>query len=338
MKNGLTFALSVPQFIAVRPDGSFDADAYATVVAEADRLGYDQILVADHVFVPSYWAKVIGDFFLDPFVLLSHLAARTTSIELVLACLVMPYRQPFTTAKMVASLDQVSNGRMALGVVPGYLKEEFEAFNLPIDERAAMTDEFLELMKELWTSEAATFEGRYYSADGIDLKPRCARSPHVPIWVGGSWKGALRRVAHSGDVWHPLGWSVVDDTYREANAQELAGKVLPTSGTTPEKLAAGVEEIRRMADEAGRDIGHLQVVPYCGLPEDETTRGLPLTERGAMAIIGGGPKVVDWLGRYLDAGATGFVVTTGGMTPAECIEQLHRFAEETAPELEARAN
>jgi alkanesulfonate monooxygenase SsuD/methylene tetrahydromethanopterin reductase-like flavin-dependent oxidoreductase (luciferase family) len=192
-------------------------------------------------------------------------------------------------------------------------------------------------MRELWTSDSASYQGRYFSCDGIDLKPRCARSPHVPIWVGGSSKQALRRTAEYGDVWHPLGFTVVDDAYKAQNADELAGKQLPTSGTTPERVAEGLEEIRRHADEAGRDVRHLQVVVYPGLPDDEETRGRPLSERGAMAIVGGGGKVLDWLGRYVDAGATGFTVTTSGMTPAECIEQLHRFAEEVVPELNDRA-
>ena len=291
MQGGLTYGVSVPQFIAMRPDGSFDADAYAEVIAAADRLGYDQVLLADHVFIPTYWAKVIGDFYLEPFALLSYLAARTSRIELVVACLVVPYRQPFTTAKMVASLDQLANGRLALGVVPGYLKEEFEAFGLPLEERGAMTDEFLRIMIELWTSDAATYDGKYYSCEGIDLKPRCARKPHVPIWIGGSSKAALRRVAELGDVWHPLGFTVVDDAYRTANADELAGKQLPTSGTTPERLARDLATVRGLAEETGRDLADLRVVVYSGLPEDDETRGLPLDRRGALASC---PAATGW--------------------------------------------
>ena len=103
------------------------------------------------MFVPEYWSKVITDHWLEPFALLSYLAARTLQIELVISCLVVPYRQPFITAKSVVTLDQLSGGRMALGIVPGYLKEEFEAFRLPIDERNAMTNEFVHIMIELWT-------------------------------------------------------------------------------------------------------------------------------------------------------------------------------------------
>jgi alkanesulfonate monooxygenase SsuD/methylene tetrahydromethanopterin reductase-like flavin-dependent oxidoreductase (luciferase family) len=138
-------------------------------------------------------------------------------------------------------------------------------------------------------------------------------------------------------VWHPLGFTVVDDAYKAQNAGELAGKQLPTSGTTPERVAEGLAEIRRRAGEAGRDVSHLQTVVYPGLPDDEERRGRPLSERGPLAIIGGGDKVLDWLGRYVDAGATGFTVTTSAMTPSACIEQLQRFAEEVMPELDQRA-
>ena len=94
---------------------------------------------------------MITDVWLEPFALLSYLAAVTSRIELVIACLVVPYRQPFVTAKSVATLDQLSGGRATLGIVPGYLKEEFEAFALPLEERNAMTNEFVRIMIELWT-------------------------------------------------------------------------------------------------------------------------------------------------------------------------------------------
>jgi probable F420-dependent oxidoreductase len=257
MSSRISTVITLPHHLALRPDGSFDADIYTDAVVRAEGLGYDHTMTPDHVFVPEYWAKVVGDAWVDPFTLLSYVAARTSRIGLLLSCLVVPYRQPFATAEMVATLDQLSQGRFQLGIVPGYLKEEFETFGLPLEDRNEMTNEFMRIMIELWASDSASYQGKYYQCENVDVRPKCVHRPHVPIWVGGSSKQAMRRVAEFGDVWHPLGGPVIDEAYTSAHTRELAGKPLPTSGTTPDKLRNGIEFIRQLADEAGRDISHL---------------------------------------------------------------------------------
>jgi probable F420-dependent oxidoreductase len=323
-----TFGVSVRQDLAMDGDGTFDAHRWSGVFATADRLGYQQAFVADHVFVPPYMRRVIGDVWLDPFTLLAYLAARTTAMELVISCLVVPYRQPFATAEAIATIDQLSGGRCAMGVVPGYVREEFETFNLPHGQRGVMTNEFVRIMREVWTSDAASYEGRYYSFDSIDVIPKCVRRPHVPIWVGGSSRAAIRRVAEFGDVWHPMGFTVFSEEHKVRHGDELAGKALPTSGTTPQQLRDGIEEIRRLAGEADRDLGDLQVVVLPGLPVDET---------GSRAFAGSGARVsqdqlIDWLGQYVEAGATGFYVSPTGSSLDECEEHLERYAAEVVPQ------
>jgi len=330
----LTFGISVRQDIAMRADGVFDAEGYAEVVMEAEQLGYDHVFAPDHVFVPPYMAKIIGDTWLEPFTLLTYLAAKTSRIELVIACLVVPYRQPFATAEAVATLDQLSGGRFGFGVVPGYLKEEFETFGLPLEERGAMTNEFVRIMIEVWSSDAASYEGKYYTCDGINVKPKCVRRPHVPIWIGGSSKQALQRVVEFGDVWHPLGFTVIDEKYKAANAGELAGKALPTSGTTPQRLRHGLEYVKQQADEGGRDLSSLQVVVLPGLPVGEEESSLASSKEEGFQVAEGGDQVVDWLGRYVEAGATGFVVAPPGDSLEECVDHLRRFAAEVIPQLD----
>jgi alkanesulfonate monooxygenase SsuD/methylene tetrahydromethanopterin reductase-like flavin-dependent oxidoreductase (luciferase family) len=163
MKTAFTFAASLRQDVFMGEDGRFDVAGVTEVTVGAEALGYTHVVVPDHIFVPKYWAKVISDLWLDPLVLLSYLAARTSRIGLVIGCLVVPYRQPFGVAKAVASLDQVSKGRMALGITPGYLKEEFDTFALSIEERGRMTNEFTRIMIELWTAKNASHKGKYYS-------------------------------------------------------------------------------------------------------------------------------------------------------------------------------
>lgn len=317
MAKNITFGVSVKHKLATDSLGNFDADGYADIIANVEQLGYDFVVAADHVFVPPYWAEVIGDVFFEPFTLFSYLAARTSQIGLVFACMVVPYRQPFTTAKTVAAVDQLSRGRFSLGVVPGYLKEEFQTFGLPRDERGEMTNEFVRIMIKLWTSDSATYQGKYYSCENISIKPKCVQRPHVPIWVGGSSRNAMRRVAEFGDVWHPLGFEPVDEEYFASHKQEFTDS-MQTGGTTPELLRSGVDYIKELAAKAERDLSNLKVVVMAG---------------GTADVRAGTDRVVDNLGRYIQAGATGFSMSAPGETAEECRDNLARFAEEVIPQL-----
>ena len=326
-----SFGVALPQAPAMR-DGRFDVEAWIRLVQRAEELGFREVVVADHVFVPSYWANVIGGFFVDPVTLLSFVAARTTRIRLVIGCLVVPYRQPFGVAKMMATLDQLSGGRSALGIVPGYLREEFEAFALPLEERNQMTAEFVEIMRRLWTSDDASFQGRYHSFEHWNLQPKCVQSPHVPIWVGGSSRGAITRAVEFGDVWHPLGFTVVHEEYRVDHEDELAGKTLPTSGTTPDRLREGLAHAARLADAAGRDLSSLEVVVMPGPPPADVDGRLPSNVTGSSAARGG-QRTIDWLAEYVDAGATGFVMGVGGATIEKCTANLEVLASEVVARL-----
>jgi probable F420-dependent oxidoreductase len=313
----ITFGVSMKHVLAMDAMGDFDADSYSDIIGRVEALGYDFVVAADHVFVPPYWAELIGDTFFEPFTLFSYLAARTSRIEFVFACLVVPYRQPFTTAKTVAAVDQLSRGRFNLGVVPGYLKEEFQTFGLAREQRNAMTNEFVRIMIELWTNDSATYRGKYYSCENITIKPKCVRRPHVPIWVGGSSRNAMRRVAEFGDVWHPLGFQPVDDAYFAAHEEEFTDS-MQTGGTTPDRLSSGLDYIKELAAKADRDISNLKVVIMAG---------------GNLDLRRGPDRVVENIGRYTQSGATGFSMSPPGNSAEECLDNLARFAEEVIPQL-----
>ena len=200
-----TFGVSVKHKLAMDPAGNFDAEGYADIIARVEQLGYDFVTAADHVFVPPYWAELIGDLHFEPFTLFSYLAAKTSRIGLVFACMVVPYRQPFTTAKTVAAVDQLSGGRFSLGVVPGYLKEEFHTFGLPRVERSEMTNEFVRIMIELWTSDVASYVGRYYSCENVEHQAQVRATPpcaHLGWWqfpkCNETSSGIRRRMAPLG--------------------------------------------------------------------------------------------------------------------------------------------
>ena len=170
-----SFGFAVPQAQAFR-NGELAVDELVAFLQRAEALGYRECVVADHILVPPNWQKVIGDTFLDAITLLSFIGAVTTELRLVLGCLVVPYRQPLSVAKAMATLDQLSQGRAALGVVPGYLQAEFDALGVPFAEKIPMTDEFIAIMRTVWTDEHASFDGTYHQFADWNLLPKCVQT------------------------------------------------------------------------------------------------------------------------------------------------------------------
>lgn len=180
----------------------------ATVVAlarAADDLGFDFITAQDHSVAPRQWAADGGgQSWYEPFVVLSYAAAVTTRVRLLTDVLIVPYRSPFQIAKIAASLDQLSAGRLILGVGSGYLEEEFRVLGASFAERGAITDETLEVVKRCWTEEWLDVSTPHFEAKDISISPQPLQSPRPPIWVGGnSWR-ALRRAVEHGDGWTPF--------------------------------------------------------------------------------------------------------------------------------------
>src|SRR5271157_5537795 len=173
-------------------------------------------MIADHIVLPVESQSTypytldgkhpsVGDA-LETFSILGVVAGATERLRLVTSVLVLPYRNPVLTAKMVASLDILSGGRVTLGAGAGWLKEEFEALNSPaFNARGAVTDEWITIFKQLWSQSPASFDGRFYRYSDIRCEPLPIQKPHPPIWVGGHSRAALRRTARHGDGWHPVG-------------------------------------------------------------------------------------------------------------------------------------
>ena len=167
----------------------------------AEDLGFDSVWVSDHILVPPEFGDVFGREFLDPFVCLAYAAAETTRVKLGTTVVVVPLRSPFAQAKMLSTLDLLSGGRVIFGAGVGWDREEFEALGVPFAERGAMTDEYLDIMRELWTSPAPAFQGRYHRFSGAAFEPKPIQRP-IPIWMGGSAVPVLRRTARLAQAWH----------------------------------------------------------------------------------------------------------------------------------------
>jgi probable F420-dependent oxidoreductase len=173
---------------------------------------------------------------------MGYAAARTTTLRLIPNIVVLPYRNPFVVAKSGATLDLLSGGRFTLAVGVGYLKREFTALGVEFDERAALFEEALEVIRAIWTTDDYAFEGRHFSARGITAHPRPVSSPHPPIWIGGNTAAARARVAKFGDGWCPFpAPAVLAQTARTAALDSV------------ESLAEGIADLRKRCEAAGRD-------------------------------------------------------------------------------------
>ncbi len=183
----------------------------------AETLGFAHLSLSDHLVVPrsidsrypysesGEWAGAASGDCFEQFTELAYLAAITSKVRLITAVAVIPYRAAVHSAKIIATIDVLSGGRMVLGVGAGWLREEFEALGAPpFEARGRVTDEYLQAFKTLWTEDAPRFDGEFVRFDHISFLPKPLQKS-VPIWVGGESPPAMRRTARLGDVWFPIG-------------------------------------------------------------------------------------------------------------------------------------
>jgi probable F420-dependent oxidoreductase len=203
--------------------------------------GFDAGYVTEHPFPSDAWLASGGHHALDPFVALTAAAAATSRLRLHTNILVLAYRNPFLTAKAVASLDVVSGGRVIAGVAAGYLEGEYRALGADFEARNEVADDALVAMKRAWTGASVAYEGRGYRADGNTMLPAPVQRPHPPIWVGGNSRRAMRRAAEHAQGWSPF------------PVPAAVGRRTRTAAIeSPDELAAKIRELHAVAQELGR--------------------------------------------------------------------------------------
>jgi probable F420-dependent oxidoreductase len=189
----------------------------------AEELGYDSVWVMDHLFNNGYIRERLDDKpYYHPLAILSHLSATTNRVLLGTSVLVLPYHNPVELAKYTATLDQMSGGRVTLGVGVGAMTPEFEALGIPLKQRGSLTNECIAIMKELWTNPNPSYHSRRWNFSDLKFSPKPAQKPHIPLWIGGSSPGALKRAATLGDGWHPSGVSAEDYSISRREIEKLA--------------------------------------------------------------------------------------------------------------------
>ena len=205
----------------------FPATPQAIIEAavKAEQLGFDALFVNDHVIVDDSprsepWRNVY-----DPLLVLAYVAARTTKVLLGTSVLIIPYRNPIVTAKMFATLDQMSGGRAIAGVGAGWNRAEYDALGVPYRERGARTAEYLRLWQACWQPGPTSFHGRFFSFDNMHVNPKPLRQPHPPIWMGGSSRAALRRAARFAQVWQPTPTPLADLISRQAYLRDVCAEM-----------------------------------------------------------------------------------------------------------------
>lgn len=200
--------------------GPLAAPENITAIAQkGEALGFGTAYVNDHIVIPgdissTYPYSEKGDWAggqfgeaMDILTFLAFLASATAKVRLLTSVLVVPYRQPVVTAKMIATIDVLSNGRVTIGCGAGWMEEEFVAVGAPpFKERGKITDEYLEIFREIWSSDAPAYSGNYASFSNILSLPH-PKQERLPLWIGGESMPALRRTAKHGDGWYPIGYN-----------------------------------------------------------------------------------------------------------------------------------
>jgi probable F420-dependent oxidoreductase len=195
-------------------NGNASAQILRTLGREAEDRGFESVWVAEHVvlfddYESQYPYAPDGRFpgggdtgLLEPLTALTYLAAVTDRIRLGTGICLVPQRNPVYTAKQVVDLDNLSGGRVDFGIGVGWLREEFEAVAAPFEHRGPRTDEYLQVMRSLWTDQVSSFEGEHYTLPACRMYPKPVQQPHPPIHVGGESNAALRRAARHGSGWY----------------------------------------------------------------------------------------------------------------------------------------
>ena len=213
--------------------GVADPQQVLALGPEAEEMGYDSIWVMDHLFNTGYIRERLEDRpYYHPMAMLSYMSATTSRMTLGTSVLVLPYHNPVELAKYAATLDQMSGGRVTLGVGVGAMTEEFEALGIPMSRRGSLTNECINLMRELWASTKPEYHSRNWDFSDLYFSPKPTQAS-IPLWVGGSSPGALRRTARLGDGWHPTGLSPEDFAIGRAEIHSLAR----ATGRNPNDIA-----------------------------------------------------------------------------------------------------
>ncbi|MBT4488218.1 MAG: LLM class F420-dependent oxidoreductase [Rhodospirillaceae bacterium] len=302
-----------------------NAASIRTLAERAEALGYEYITVSDHIVVPTeidskYPYSETGDFpwseggdveCMEQFTLLSWLAGITSRVRLLTSVTVVPHRSPLFMAKSLATLDQLTDGRITFGCGAGWMREEFEALGLPpFDARGQVTNEYIEAIKAVWTQARPVYDGDFVKFDKIGMDPKPVQTPHPPIWIGGESAPALRRTVAMGDVWYPFG----------SNPQFRMDTVAA--------YKTRIERLHGLAEEAGRDpasIGLAYNCPFHSVEEQQHPDG------GRLICTGSAAQRAEDINAFAEAGTTSMIINLVANDLNAMLDRMEEFATNVVP-------
>ena len=305
-------------------------DQVLTIAVTAEKLRYSSVFVTDHIVLPASTARSTypysptGQFpggsrqdYFEPLAMMAYLARATARLRLGTSVLVVPYRHPLLVAKMLATIDVLSKGRVILGAGVGWLREEFEAVGAPpFEDRGSVTDESLRLMRAAWSTDPVSFAGRHSKVQDIHALPKPAQRGGIPIWIGGHTDAAVRRAGRLGDGWHPIGQR-------------------PPAMLLPDEYAAKADRLRAAAREAGRDPASITLSLRVPMAVRPARAKAPAGDRPLFQ--GTATDVAGDVQTYADLGVSHFVFDPTVPDLKEVLASMRRFAEDVRPKLRRKA-
>ena len=267
--------------------------AVKQVAQAAEQAGFDSLWAADHVLVHQRFSDYC---MIETFVTLGYVAAITDTVTLGTTVLVLPQRDPILAAKQAAAVDQYSNGRLILGIGVGWMEDEYRYLRTDFTQRGRMMDEWIDVMRVLWSEEQPSFQGEWINFEESAFEPKPAQVGGPPLTIGGLSDAAIRRAATKASGWHPI-------------------------HIEPEEVAAGVAKLRAWAD------GEPRTVIFHARTElgDQADPEVSIL-RGSMSEIN------DRIGRYAEAGVEHMLFDFNTAPTGDAIQdQMERIASDVFP-------
>jgi len=306
----------------------------ATIVKHGEALGFAYGSVPDHIVVPrdiasTYPYSESGEFpgsasgeCMEQIALMSFVGAVTERLRILSSIMVIPHRHPLQVAKALATIDRLTDGRVTLGCGAGWMIEEFRALGAaPFAERGKVTDEYIRVMKNLWTEEAPEYAGDYVTYPPLYFRPAPVQKPHPPVWIGGESTAALRRTVALGDAWYPI----------------ATNPRFPLD--TLKRYKARIARLHALAEEAGRDPASIELNYAAG------TYSVDRTEDGDRRLFTGSPAAIaEDIGTLAELGVKhlffSYAARTSGESPtvtssAAYCERLSWWMEDVASTVRA---
>ncbi len=292
--------------IALPIIANIDIDNQLKIAIKAEQLGFKSVWASDHIIIPQEWKGRFSDIFPDPFIMLTAISQNTSKITLGTSAIILPYRNPIIVAKMLSTLDNLCNGRLICTVAPGWMKEEFDILGVPYEGRIPKTEEFIKILKNLWSKNPDPFDGEFYTFKNVSFQPKPLQDK-LQIWMGGNADGAIQRAVEYADGWQPIWFS----------PEELQNKILFLEKYADEKKV-----------NINREIYNISLRNRILITGDKDNGNNPDT-----ALIGQKNEVFDKILAYRDLRIKEVVLDFISPNIDEILETMEIVGKELIPEL-----